>query len=164
MSALQHSLSASMRLGSSAPCKHTVLLGNNLLVLPCCPLPARPLRSLHHSTTAMGRRGLAELINVGKQRRCAGTAQSTALQTLRAKTSQTTQPCEHFSVPIESTFLHNLLLHCQGSWPRAVEAWSAITHIGSARTHTTTAICWDRSKSLDRIYPSTQQRGGHTSI
>lgn len=60
-----------MRLGSSSKCKHTVLFGNSLLVLPCCSLPARSLRSLHHSTTAMGRRGLAELISIGKQKRCA---------------------------------------------------------------------------------------------
>lgn len=73
MSALQHSLGTGLRLGSSTSCKHTVMFGNSLLVLPCCTLPARParsLRSLHHSTTAMGRRGLAELISVGKQRRC----------------------------------------------------------------------------------------------
>lgn len=71
MSALQHTVGQGMRLGSNASCTHSVLFGNSLLVLPCCPLAARPLRRLHLGTKAMGRKGLAELINIGKQRRYA---------------------------------------------------------------------------------------------
>ena len=62
-------LGQGVRLGTSTSCTHSVLFGNSVLVLPCCPLPARPQRSLHLGTQAMGRRGLAELVNVGKQRR-----------------------------------------------------------------------------------------------
>ncbi|DBA76456.1 TPA: Methionine aminopeptidase 1D, chloroplastic/mitochondrial [Trebouxia sp. C0005] len=65
-------LGQGVRLGGSTSCKHSVLFGNSVLVLPCCPLPARRQRSLHLGTQAMGRRGLAELINVGKQRRDPG--------------------------------------------------------------------------------------------
>ena len=63
-------LGQGVRLGSSASCTRSVIFGNSMFVLPRCPLPARPLRSLHLGTKAMGRRGLAELISVGKQRRC----------------------------------------------------------------------------------------------
>ena len=63
-------LGQGVRLGSSASCTRSVIFGNSVFVLPRCPLPARPLRSLHLGTKAMGRRGLAELISVGKQRRC----------------------------------------------------------------------------------------------
>ncbi len=70
LSCTMSALGQGVRLGGSTSCRHSVLFGNSVLVLPCCPLPARPQRSLHLGTQAMGRRGLAELINVGKQRRC----------------------------------------------------------------------------------------------
>lgn len=65
-------LGQGVRLGSSVSCTRSVIFGNSVFVLPRCPLPARPLRSLHLGTKAMGRRGLAELISVGKQRRDPG--------------------------------------------------------------------------------------------
>lgn len=155
MSALQHSLGTGMRLGVGSPCRHTVLFGNNLLVLPCCSLPARSLRSLHHSTVAMGRRGLAELINVGKHR--SGTPSCCDL--LHHYPGQPTTLVLH-RICMYVCILYALLsTQLQGSRQGAVEAWETVTHAGSARSHSATAVCRNRGKPLDRVYTSSHQGG-----
>ena len=66
-------LGQGMRLGTGKPRTHSACIGNSLLVLHRCPLPAKPLRKLRLSTTAMGRKGLAELLSLNREREYAPT-------------------------------------------------------------------------------------------